>query len=785
MLDAEPFVDHTQNPFVRGTWPARWVRHPDVRGMEPAVVAYRRRFAVPAETHWRFHVSADERYELFLDGARIGRGPERGDLHCWFFETFDLHLAPGTHTLTARVFWIGPSAQSAHAQVTITPAFLLAAEGDAQAVLSTGIAPWECKRLGGYTFIPPGIAWGTSAKTIVDGAGFDWHHESGEGEGWQPVEAMLPAFSAARTCMAPDAWRLRPAMLPAMLEAPRQEGRVRHVQAVHNTETHLSPVLAAEHLEPEAPAWNALLAGTAPLVVPARTMRRVIVDLGNYYCAYPSLVLSGGRGASVRLYWAEALFESLTPAPGTWSPAKGNRGVVEGRYFLGVGDTFIHDGMPDRRYEPFWWEAGRYLEFLVTTADEPLTIRSFQILETRYPYRFTGTFDSPCRELQDLEPLAIRVLEMCSHETYMDCPFYEQMMYIGDTRLEVLVTYVLTADDRLPRKAIRLYDESRGASGLTEARYPCRVPQFIPPFALYWVGMVHDYACWRDDAAFVRERLPGTRAVLDAFTARLDRSSLLTALPGWNFVDWVPDWPAGMPADADDGISGILNWHLVYTLQLAAELEDAFGDPEPAARYRRLGREIAAAVGKHFWDETRGLYADDLARTRFSEHAQCFAILAGDRRTTLDAPDMARVTIYFSHYLFEASRVLNQFGRFFERLDLWADLARLDFKTTVEMPEPSRSDCHAWGAHPRYHAVAGLLGIRPAAFGFRKVRIAPQLGPLTCARGRVPHPRGEIVADLKREDNRIAGTIELPPGVEGEFVWNNIRRPLPPGLTIL
>jgi hypothetical protein len=129
--------------------------------------------------------------------------------------------------------------------------------------------------------------------------------------------------------------------------------------------------------------------------------------------------------------------------------------------------------------------------------------------------------------------------------------------------------------------------------------------------------------------------------------------------------------------------------------------------------------------------------------------------------------------------------VLNQFGRFFERLDLWADLARLDFKTTVEMPEPSRSDCHAWGAHPRYHAVAGLLGIRPAAFGFRKVRIAPQLGPLTCARGRVPHPRGEIVADLKREDDRIAGTIELPPGVEGEFVWNNIRRPLPPGLTIL
>jgi hypothetical protein len=783
ILAAEPFVDPSQNPFHRGAWPAQWVRHPEVRGTEPAVVAYRRLLDVARDMTVRIHVSADERYELFLDGRRIGRGPERGDRHCWFFETHDLYLSAGPHTLVARVFWIGPDASAAYAQVTICPAFLLAAEGEPGPSLSTGVAAWECKRLGGYRFISPDMAWGTSAKTVIRGADYDWDHEFGRGEGWQAVKNVVPAHSAARTCMGPDSWMLRPALLPAMLEASRQTGVARHVQAVAGADTRTVPVKAGEHLAPEAAAWDRLLAGGAPLSLPAHTTRRVIVDLGDYYCAYPVLTLSGGCGASLRVHWAESLFEELAAQPGKWSRTKGNRNEIEGKFFAGVGDTFEHDGAQGRRYEPFWWEAGRYLEILVTTAEAPLTIDRFELLETHYPYAFTGRFAVPFPALTDLVPLATRVLEMCSHETYMDCPYYEQLMYVGDTRLEVLTTYTLTADDRLPRKAIRLYDESRGPAGLTQARYPCRVPQIIAPFSLYWVGMVHDFALWRDDAAFVRERLPGVRAVLDAFASRVNADGLLQAMPGWNFVDWVPEWGgAGMPADADFGISGIINWHLVYTLRLAAELEEAFGEPEFAARHRRLAGRIVAALERAFWDERRGVYADDVAHAHFSEHAQCFAILAGDRRTRLDAPGLARATIYFSHYLFEASRSLGQINRFFELLSLWADLKRLGFRTTVEMPEPSRSDCHAWGAHPIYHTFASVLGIRPAGFGFKRVRIEPMLGALPKAQGVLPHPAGTIAASFEIKEGRLRGTVELPAGVGGELLHDGIRRELMAGM---
>ena len=782
IIAEEPFQVAGQNVFQRGSWPASWVQHPEVKGTDPAVMAYRREFSLEAETTVRLHVTADERYELFLDGQRIGRGSERGDRHCWFFETFDLTLPAGRHVLVARVYWLGAKGGSARAQISVYPAFLLAAEGVPMELLNTGSAAWEAKLLGGYSFEHSAIAWGASAKTVLRGADYDWGHELGEGKtGWRSVEIGDVAKSAARTSMGPQNWRLRPAMLPAMLEEPRQMGTARHVQSIALENTAGLPVRANEHRAEEAPGWNQLLAGTAPLTVPAHSKRRVIVDLEDYYCAYPVVVLSSGKGAMLRIHWAEALFEQLPQKPGEYSIPKGNRNEIEDKCFIGVGNTIFHDGERNRRYEPFWWEAGRYLEIVVSTAEEPLVIESLSHLETHYPYEFSAHYEVPSQELADLAPLATRVLEMCSHETYMDCPYYEQLMYVGDTRLEVLVTYMLTGDDRLPRKAILLYDESRAPSGLTQARYPCRMPQFIPPFSLYWVGMVYDFALWRNDPAFVRERMPGVRAVLEAFAQRVNGDGLLEALSGWNFVDWVPNWSMGMPAEADLGISGIINWHFVYTLRLAAELEEGFGEKEFAERYRRLADRVAAATRAMFWDDARGVYADDREHQHFSEHAQCFAILAGDRQTKLDAPDLSRATIYFTHYLFEAAYRTQRIDLLFKRLDLWSYLTRMGLKTTVELPEPSRSDCHAWGAHPVYHTFASLLGIRPEGFGFQSVRIEPQLGSMPWGRGTLPHPNGSISVSLECAEGCHRGVIHLPPGVSGTFVEASGVRALHPG----
>jgi hypothetical protein len=82
-------------------------------------------------------------------------------------------------------------------------------------------------------------------------------------------------------------------------------------------------------------------------------------------------------------------------------------------------------------------------------------------------------------------------------------------------------------------------------------------------------------------------------------------------------------------------------------------------------------------------------------------------------------------------------------------------------QNTVEMPEPTRSDCHAWGAHPLFHFHATLAGIRPAAPGFARVEIAPQPGDLTWLRTQTPHPCGEISLNLQQDGAHWRGEISL------------------------
>jgi len=779
-LSTDPFTSRDRDNILwaRGHWPCNWIALPD--SQPPYCCAFRRIFSLEQEAVIRVHVSADERYELFLDGRRIGRGPERGDQANWYFETYDLPLAAGEHRIVARVTALGDLAP--YAQISVAHGFLLAADEDRRReLLSTGVANWEVKRLGGYTFqkdnafVGPGIT--------VDGARFDWDFETGGGNGWQPAQTAAQPLRGDwfRTGVAPDWHFMKPAILPPMMDAERTAGVARFAGG-HGDAS--APVAMRDHLDSEARTWTALLQHGARLEVPPHTSRRIIVDLDNYYCAYPQLTVSKGRGARVEIAWEEALYLDGK------SRDKGNRNEIDGRFFRAKGDVFLPDGGLSRIFETLWWRAGRYVQVLVQTAGEPLIIESLCWRETRYPLEMESSFTASDERLLHVIPIAMRCLQMDAHETYMDCPYYEQLMYVGDTRLEALVTYIVTRDARLPRKALRIFDASRLENGLTQSRYPSRIRQVIPPFSLWWVAMIHDFASWRDDRAFVASMVPGARGVIDGILRYQNDSGLIEALPGWNFTDWVPEWPCGIPPDGDNGVSGIINWHFVLTLRLLAELEDYLDEGELAARWRRLAAQYTARITDHFWDESRGLFADDCAHSCFSEHAQCLAILSGQidagRRERIAAGlladnRLARTTIYFTHYLFETYRILGRIDTLMSRLSLWFELERLGFKTTFEEPEPSRSDCHAWGAHPIYHYFATLLGIRPGAMGFRTVHIAPQLGPLTGASGKLVHPLGEIEVDLAAERNSLRGSIKLPPGLSGTFTHAGRTVELKPG----
>jgi alpha-L-rhamnosidase len=765
---------------------AAWIWHPafsDVSSLahadvfsggwrQPVLLRFRRQFEAAASPV-RIHVSADERFELFLDGQRIARGPDRSDVEHWSYASYDLRLRPGSHRLEALVWSIGPYAPVA--QMSWRGGFILKAEGDYDPRLTTGKAAWEVAKLEGYEFGPSFI--GVGAELTAHDCGPQW--KEGDYVKAHVIRAPVPNNNFWGDSVV--SWKLFPTILPDQLDREITTG---HAVALGNGALGKDQVVKAEQAQhPDLPKWQALIDGSAQVVVPANTEQFLLWDLGNYYCAYPLCEVSGGAGAKLTWSWAESLYLPK-------SKAKGQRDEFVGKTFHGMTDTFLPGGAAHQKFSTLWWRAGRWCLLAVKTGSEPLTIHHLALDESRYRYENEGAFDDGDSELPGVMALAVRGLQMCAHETYMDCPFYEQLMYVGDTRLELLTTYAMTPDDRLARRAVELFDFSRRNGGFVNERYPSYQPQYSTTYSLIWALMLNDYAFWRNDPAFVKARVIGLRAMLEQFEPYMNQDGLLENLPGWSFMDWVQGWSNGDAPDGATGVSSVNNLLYVYALQQFAQVEDYVGEPLLAQRLLAKSARTAAAVRAKFWDESRGLMADNLAHTEFSEHGQCLALLTetltGDQARRcfaqlLAAPDLKRTTIYFSFYLLETWQKFGRGDLILQRLDFWKDLVKQGLKTPVEEPGNTRSDCHAWGSHPLFHLHASIAGIRPASPGFRTVRIAPEPGSLPKIVSRTPHPDGFITLDLAFTGDRCRGNVELPLPITGVFVWHGREQKLHDG----
>jgi hypothetical protein len=761
------------------TWTARWISAADAPAYDYGVYHFRRTFALPAAPK-RFvvHVSADNRYQLFVNGTRVSWGPARGDLDHWRYETVDLapHLKRGTNVLAAVVWNFG--AHAPVAQQTYETGFLLQGEGEAEAAVTTG-KEWKAARNPAYAPLPVPREeihfqyYVVGPGDRVDGAAYPWGWESAgfDDASWKAAREG-PRAATRGAVDSPSRWMLVPRAIPPMEEAPLRLARVRRAEGVT--------------VPPSFPER------AAAVTIPAHTRATILLDQNHLTTAYPELTVSGGPRAVVSLRYAEALFE-----PG--SRRKGNRDEIEGKEIRGARDTFVADGGARRLFRPLWWRTYRYLQVEVETQDAPLTIDDLAATSTSYPFVRKARLETDRPELDRILEVGWRTARLCAHETYMDCPYYEQLQYAGDTRIQALVSMYMTGDARLVRTAIEQLDHSRTSDGLTQSRAPTRLQQYIPPFSLWWIGMVHDYWRYQDDPEFVRERLPGVRAVLAYFLERQQADGGLAPMPWWNYVDWTKPWPRGVPPAASESDttpgasrgSSVVSLQLLLALQEGAELEEALGSSTRAVELRERAQRLRSAIQERYWEESHGLYGDMVAGGTSSQHANVLAVLAGLVEGPAVRPLMHRVltdatltpmSIYFRHYLHAALNRIGQGDYYLGMLGPWREMLASGLTTWAETNEPDvRSDCHAWGSSPNFELFRTVLGIDSAAPGFRRVLVRPSLRGFMRASGSIPHPRGTVSVSFARVEGGFTADIDLPPGVEGELVWQGAGRPLTSG----
>ena len=757
---------------------AAWLWHPELGKEEGGLVLFRLDVKLARAETITLQVSADLCYALALDGALIARGPDSGDVHCWSFAAYEIKLPAGRRRLEALVWWDRPPIAPV-GRATWRGGFACAGIGRGGERFTTGKANWRVVKLDAVT------AWKMPElnfyHVIGGGAVIDAAKLTPQPADWRRPQVVRGPVWMHDTGLVMEGWRMQPSHLPEQQHDFWQGGRVR---AFLPKLSHEPLVCFGDEADPSQTAgWDALLRKGHELRLSAGYQATLLIDTDAYLCGYPRLAVTGGAGAEVRWEWAEALRENERH-----DGVKGDRAAIAGKWFRGFGDSWKLDGKARWLSTP-WWRSGRYWRLNVRVGAKPLRLRAFGVDRTGYPLKSSGRFSSSDAEWNSVLTMTERGLKACMHEVYVDCPYYEQMMYVADTRVQMLVNHVVSRDDRLVRRGIELFDFSRGNSGFPTMRFPTSDRQESATFAMIWPWMLRDYAWWRDDLSWVRERLPGMRAFMEALCNMTDRDGLLVHPPGWLFVDWVPAWPIGWAPGTQEGRRSLLvNLHYLLALQAAVEVEQAAGDALNAQRWHKNAIAVARALPRVFWSKQRGLWADEEFHTNFSQHAQALAVIAGLRAPAVarwaDAKrnGLAEATIYFQHYVLEALGRIGRGDLVLHAMEPWKRLVELDMKTPEESPDMNRSDCHAWGSHPQFHLHATIAGVRPAAPGFAQVRIAPQPGTLTAINSVLPHPRGEIKLTATLTGEQVDAEVTLPRGISGEFVWRGQTRKLRSGM---
>jgi hypothetical protein len=446
-----------------------------------------------------------------------------------------------------------------------------------------------------------------------------------------------------------------------------------------------------------------------------------------------------------------------------------------------------------QRYKTFLRRGLKYSWVTFRNFSRPIRLRGVRVLNSTYPQTGDGSFECSDAKLTKIWEVGVRSVRCCSEDTYTDCPTYEQTLWVGDARNEALVDLVANGDRRLSERCLRLTGRSLDRSTIAESQVPSGWQNLLPTWTFLWMRWAQEHFQLTGDRGFGKEMLGYLDRNFAGMKAAINDDRGLFNLFAWNLFDWAPmDTPA-------DGIVTHINCLAALALKQSAQLARDLGEESRASEWESAARGLTDAVNRHLWSDSKGAYvdcirADGTVSPVFSQQTQTAAYISGvatgDRAKRCGQimhhpPDgfVKAGSPFFMFFLLEALVMEHRHAEMIDTIrDYWgkqidagattfwemyrevpnADAALVDSKSRHRL---TRSHCHGWSAAPTFFLTQHVLGIQPAEPGYAAVRIAPRLGALTWAQGRVPTPRGVVACYWRRDGNAFELTTDAPAGV--------------------
>ena len=409
------------------------------------------------------------------------------------------------------------------------------------------------------------------------------------------------------------------------------------------------------------------------------------------------------------------------------------------------------------------------LDFPAGTALHLIAVRAVSLLR---PLDYLGTFECSDPRLNEIWQVGAYTVHLCMQEYVWDGIKRDRLVWIGDLHPEAMVIASVFGGHPIVPATL---DYQRDRSPLPDWM------NGISSYSLWWVLIQRDWYKYHGDLAYLSEQHEYLTGLLTQIASKIDADGQ-EHLDGMRFLEWPTSRD---PSAIDAGLQALI----VRALHAGAQLCEALGDPEAAARARSAA---ARAVGCP-------------RPPTSSKQASALRVLAemadaGAVNRDILALDPARgLSTFYGYYVLQARAEAGDYAGCLDLLrTYWGGMLDRGATTFWEgfeidwMPNSARIDelvpagqrdihgdfgdycypgfrhslCHGWAAGPTAWLMEYVLGIAPASPGFATVKVTPHLAGLSYARGTFPTPHGLIeVSHEQGADGKIRTDLKLPPGV--------------------
>jgi hypothetical protein len=487
----------------------------------------------------------------------------------------------------------------------------------------------------------------------------------------------------------------------------------------------------------------------------------IVLDFGTQISGYLELFCPGGNKAiqrKARIRFGESVSETMAKP--------GERGAQNDH---ALRDQIVE--LPWLGKKIVGPSGFRFVRIDAVEGEAPVRFNHIRAVLQIRDVPYLGSFRSNDERLNRIWDTGAWTVHLNMQDYLWDGIKRDRLVWLGDMHPEVSVIGAVFGHNEVVPKSLDLIRDNTAPTGWMNG---------ISSYSIWWVILHDDWYQLYGNLDYLREQRDYLRILLPRMAGLIDADGR-EKLTGGRFLDWPT-------ADNKDAVHEGLQAMMILGMQSGERLMKLLDEPAvaetcaraaaklrshvPAPSGRKSPAALTALAGLRDPSETAAALKQDGPRDLSTFYGFYVIEALGKAGETKAALDMIRQ--YWGGMLDVGATT------FWEDFDLaWTENSgRID-----EPVPPGKKDihgdfgahcyvgfrhsfCHGWAGGPTAFLSHRVLGIRPAAPGFAKVRITPDLGDLEWAEGTYPTPKGIIKVRHERQpDGSVKSDITLPPGV--------------------